>query len=111
MQQYIPVLGLAYADLAPLPFTKDNPYLSAATVAALSAANPGFAAGEPLYLSKNFSDIDPLHGDRFFTTTTYRAEASLDGNFHVGFGRSKVIGRSRVPSPAARTIALIPSPP
>ena len=84
VQQYIPVLGLAYADLAPLPFTKDNPYLSAATVAALSAANPGFAAGEPLYLSKNFSDIDPLHGDRFFTTTTYRAEASLDGNFHVG---------------------------
>jgi len=84
VEQYIPVLGLTYADLAALPFTKDNPYLSAATIATLSAANPGFAAGQPLYLSKNFNDVDPLHGDRYFTTTTFRAEAGLEGNFRLG---------------------------
>ena len=39
---------------------------------------------------------------------------SITGRFStgtIGFGMSKVIGRNRVPSPAASTIALIPSPP
>ncbi|TCM07425.1 TonB-dependent receptor [Sphingomonas sp. PP-CC-3G-468] len=84
LQQYIPVLSFAYPDLQPLPFTRNNPYLSQSTVQALSAANPAFAAGQPLYLSKNFLDADPNGGDHYFTTTTYRALAALNGNFSLG---------------------------
>lgn len=65
-----------------IPFTRDNPYLTASQLATLTAASPAFAAGSPLYLSK-FFDILPT---RAGTTDTGvgRGLISLDGDFMLG---------------------------
>lgn len=68
-------------------FNKTNPFLSASDVATLSAANPGFASGGNLYLSR-FFDILPTR-DRPSTTDTWRALLSVDGDFNL-LGRQLV---------------------
>lgn len=73
-----------FPELFPFPFTRNNPYLSAATVAALSASSPEFAAGQPLYLGKFILDIYPDGGDVRQTTDTYRAAFAADGKFDLG---------------------------
>ncbi len=70
----------------PIAFTKNNPYLSASEVATLSAANPAFAAGQPLYLSK-FSNWLPGGRNAASYTDTWREMLSINGDFNV-FGRN-----------------------
>ena len=69
-----------------ITFTRANPFLTAADLATLSAAAPSFAAGAPLFLSKQFADILPT---RTFTTDTdtYRGLFAADGDFNL-FGRN-----------------------
>jgi iron complex outermembrane receptor protein len=66
----------------PLPFYKNNPYLSSSEVATLSAANPAFAAGQPLYLSK-FSNWLPTGRNDASYTDTWREMLTLNGDFNV----------------------------
>lgn len=80
--QFTGALAGTYPALAPFAFTKTNPYLSAATIAQLSAANPAFAAGGPLYLSK-ILNVGSSYLDQRFTTKTLQALASLDGDFNA----------------------------
>lgn len=81
--EFTPLTAFAYPTNAPLPFTKTNPYLSPATIAALSAANPGFAAGQPLYLSKDFQNLDNINGNIIDTTKTFNGVIGLDGDFNA----------------------------
>jgi len=67
----------------PIAFTIDNPYLTAASKATLSAARPGFAQGAPIFLSKYFYDLVP-NDQQTTTTNTYRALLSANGDFDVG---------------------------
>jgi iron complex outermembrane receptor protein len=66
----------------PIPFYKNNPYLSASEVATLSAANPAFAAGQPLYLSK-FSTWSPTGRNTANYTDTWREMVTLNGDFQL----------------------------
>jgi outer membrane receptor protein involved in Fe transport len=88
-----------FPRLCPIPFTRDNAYLSAATVAQLSALSPAFASGQPLYLSKAFINQDSKYSDRRFTTETLRGLIGLSGDFtaikrhffwDVAYSRSRV---------------------
>src|SRR5690606_35691396 len=67
----------------PIAFTVDNPFLTDQARAGLIAANPAFAGGAPLYLSKLFLDLVPDPSQRT-KTETYRAVVGLDGTFDVG---------------------------
>lgn len=63
----------------PIPFYDTNPYLSSSELATLEAADPAFATGSPLYLSK-FSDWLPDgRNDRNFTDT-WREMLTLSGD-------------------------------
>ena len=77
------VLNSVASGAGPLPFTSSNPFLSPATIAALSAASPSFAAGGPLFLSRILPDILPSP-DRLTETETMRALLGIDGEFDVG---------------------------
>ncbi len=68
-----------FGPYSAVAFTKDNPYLTPGEVATLSTANPGFAAGGPLYLSKA-SDILPTRNDSNITNT-WREMLTLKGDF------------------------------
>ena len=75
---------LNYGSYAgPVIFTINNPYLNDQAKAALSAANPGFAFGAPLFLSKYFYDLTP-DNTQSYETDTYRGLIGLDGDFSVG---------------------------
>jgi iron complex outermembrane receptor protein len=90
------VQGSTASGQGPIAFTRDNAFLTPAEVATLSAANPGFAAGGPLYLSK-FLDALPSR-ERTSDTRSGRALVSLDGDFAAGERRfywSAAFGRSR----------------
>lgn len=78
--QYTASLTGSFPALQPLAFTRTNPYLSAATVAQLSAANPGFANGQPLFLAKVLN-VGSSYLDQRFTTETRRGVIALDGDF------------------------------
>ncbi len=67
----------------PVVFTNANPYLSTQARTLLGAANPAFAGGAPLYLSKYFYDLTPAN-DQTTRTDTYRAALALEGDFDVG---------------------------
>jgi outer membrane receptor protein involved in Fe transport len=67
----------------PIAFTINNPYLTTAAKATLSAARPAFAAGAPIFLSKYFYDLVPSD-QQTTTTNTYRALLSANGDFDVG---------------------------
>ncbi|WP_343699021.1 TonB-dependent receptor [Caulobacter sp.] len=88
--------GAASAGQGPIAFTRDNPFLTASQIAALSAASSSFAAGGPLYLSK-FLDVLPDR-ERSSRTRSGRALVSLDGDFSAAdrqFYWSAAFGRSR----------------
>lgn len=65
-----------------LPFTKNNAYLTASEVSALSAASTSFANGGTLYLSKMWSDLLPSQSETY-RTDTYRALLSASGDFNA----------------------------
>jgi iron complex outermembrane recepter protein len=67
-----------------IAFTRNNAFLSPATVAQLSAAHPAFGAGAPLFLSKIFPDLRK-ENDQRTTVETYRGLLALDGDFSVGW--------------------------
>lgn len=81
LQQFTGAIAAPYPALAPIAFTNTNPYLTPATVAALSAANPGFGAGNPLYLSKTFTNLGSRYLDQTFTTDTTRFLIGIEGKF------------------------------
>ncbi|MEH3048471.1 TonB-dependent receptor plug domain-containing protein [Sphingomonas adhaesiva] len=77
------ILGDSALGTGPIAFTRTNPFLTTATVNALSALSPTFAAGGPLFLSKTFNDLTP-DNDQTYRTETYRGLLALDGGFDVG---------------------------
>lgn len=89
-----------------IAFTRNNPFLTPAQVATLSAASPAFAAGGPLYLSK-FLDVLPDR-ERGGRTRSGRALVSLEGDLTAGardlywslaFARSRTEARQEVWAP------------
>jgi outer membrane receptor protein involved in Fe transport len=80
------VLGSAEANSGAIAFTRTNPFLTQATIDALSAASPQFANGGPLFLSKYFYDLTP-DNTVLNRTDTYRGVVSLDGDFTALGGR------------------------
>lgn len=97
------VIGSFAGGSEPYAFNRDNPYLNAEQVAALSALSPAFAAGGDLYLSKSFEDL--LHTRTYeFETQVKRGVIALDGYFDLGgreydyglyYTRSEVTGWQR----------------
>lgn len=77
------VLNNAASGAGPIAFTITNPFLSSSAIAALSTANPMFAAGAPLFLSKIFTDLVPAD-EQTFDTETIRAVVGVDGEFTWG---------------------------
>jgi iron complex outermembrane receptor protein len=75
------ILNSAASGSGPIQFNRTNPFLTAAEIAALTAAQPSFGAGAPLFLSKDFVDLLPTQ--HFVTrTASYRALIALDGDFN-----------------------------
>ena len=79
------ILNSAASGAGPIQFNRTNPFLTASEIAALTAAQPSFGAGAPLFLSKDFTDLLPSQ-DFITTTDSYRALIALDGDFNR-FGR------------------------
>ena len=65
---------------------KSNPYLTSAEVAEISAADPTFAHGGPVWLSKAFNNVLPTQTFTY-PTDTYSAHIGLDGDF-TSMGRN-----------------------
>lgn len=80
------ILNSASSGGGPIPFTKTNPYLTATDIVTLSAANPTFASGGPLFLSKLWNDL-PNTRQAITDTKVYRGVFGLDGDFDA-FGRN-----------------------
>lgn len=77
------ILNPAASNAGPIVFTRNNPFLSADAITALSAASPAFGAGAPLFLSKSFNDL--LQDGRQQTEAdTWRALVALDGDLDLG---------------------------
>lgn len=77
------ILNPAASNAGPIVFTRNNPFLTADAIAALSAASPAFGAGAPLFLSKSFNDL--LQDGRQQTEAdTWRALVALDGDLDLG---------------------------
>ncbi|EGY01037.1 TonB-dependent receptor [Nitrospirillum viridazoti Y2] len=72
-----PATGSGY-----IAFTRNNAFLTADTVAALSAASPTFRNGGPLFLSKFWDDLLPTREIKTTTDTT-RVQVGLDGDFDL----------------------------
>ena len=68
----------------PITFTTNNPFLSDSARQTLSAANPGFAAGAPIFLSKYFFDLTPSNSQTY-KTETYRGVLGIEGDFSAGW--------------------------
>lgn len=77
------VLNSPASGSGPIAFTRNNPFLTAGQLTALGAASPAFAAGAPLFLSKQFTDLLPTNASEI-TTDTYRAAITLEGDFAIG---------------------------
>jgi iron complex outermembrane receptor protein len=81
--------GVAYfagGGFGPISFDRTNPFLTASELATLSAANPAFAAGSPLLLSKTLQILP--NRDRIEIQDTWRGVLALDGDFE-GWGDRK----------------------
>lgn len=78
------VLNSAASNAGVITFTRNNAFLTAETIAALSARSPGFAAGAPLFLSKGFDDL-LLDNNRRTRVETWRGMLALDGEFQIGW--------------------------
>lgn len=74
------VLGSGPTNTGAIAFTVNNPYLTDDARRTLIAANPAFATGTPLFLSKNFRDLT-IAPETISTTKTYRGMLALDGDF------------------------------
>ena len=75
------VLNQTSPSLGAIAFRRTNPYLTQSAIDTLSAANPGFAAGAPLWLSRNFyNDLFPSNLQEN-ETTTWRVQGGLEGDF------------------------------
>jgi outer membrane receptor protein involved in Fe transport len=75
------ILNPAASGSGPIQFNRTNPFLTAAEIAQITAAQPSFGAGAPLFLSKDFVDLLP--SQEFKTTTdNWRALIALDGDFN-----------------------------
>lgn len=68
-----------------LIFFANNPFLTSEAVADLSAANPRFGFGAPLFLSKSFNDDILPDNRRVSATKTSRLMLSLDGAGDIGW--------------------------
>lgn len=68
----------------PVMFNINNPFLTDSARATLSAANPAFAAGAPIFLSKYFNDLTPSN-TQTTTTETWRGVLGVEGDFAVGW--------------------------
>jgi outer membrane receptor protein involved in Fe transport len=77
------VLNTPESNAGYILFTRDNPFLTDAQIASLSAASPSFAFGAPLFLSKIFPDL-AISNNQTFRTETYRGLLALDGEFSLG---------------------------
>lgn len=73
------VLNATDSNFGPIFFNIANPFLTPGAIETLTAANPGFAAGAPMFLSKYFNDLVPSN-EREHENETYRALLSLDGD-------------------------------
>lgn len=71
------------ANTGAIPFNRNNPFLSAAAIASLSALSPTFATGSNLFLSKNYEDLLPTR-EVLYKAKTYRGGVNLDGDFSWG---------------------------
>lgn len=75
------VLNQTSPSLGAIFFNRNNPYLTADTIAAITAARPAFGAGAPLWLSRNFyNDLFPSNIQEN-ETETWRALVGLEGDF------------------------------
>lgn len=74
--------GSATSQGQAVTFNRNNPYLTPAAIASLSAASPTFAAGGNLFLSRYF-DILP-NRNRHAETETWRALVGIEGDFSAG---------------------------
>lgn len=77
------VLNQTSPSLGAIFFNRNNPYLTADTIAALTAARPAFGAGAPLWLSRNFYDGLFPSNLQENETETWRALAGLEGDFEA----------------------------
>jgi iron complex outermembrane receptor protein len=75
------ILNTAASGAGPIQFNRTNPFLTPSEIAALTAAQPSFGGGAPLFLSKNFADLLPSQ-DFITTTDSYRFLLALDGDFN-----------------------------
>ena len=75
------VLNQTDPALGAIMFTASNPYLTDDAIASLSTANPGFAFGAPLWLSRHFyDDLFPSNIQKNETEIA-RVQLGLDGDF------------------------------
>lgn len=74
------VLNNAASGAGVIAFTRNNAFLTPATVAQLTALRPAFGAGAPLFLSKWFDDLLPTR-EGSQVTESYRVLAGLEGDF------------------------------
>ena len=75
--------GVAYfagGGYGPVSFDRTNPFLNASELAALTAAYPTFAAGDPLLLSKTLQILPSR--ERIEIQDTWRGVLALDGDFN-----------------------------
>ncbi len=84
LSEMIALYANSFPRLSQIAFTRNNPYLSQETIDQLSALNPGFAAGDPLYINKTFTNQSAKMKEGHFRTDTYRGMLGLSGNFDIG---------------------------
>lgn len=77
------VLNNAASGAGVISFTRDNAFLTPAALAQLSAANPAFAAGGALYLSKQWADALPTR-EFVYSTDVWRGQIGLEGDLTIG---------------------------
>jgi iron complex outermembrane recepter protein len=75
------VLNQTDPALGAIMFTVNNPFLTSDAIASLSAANPGFAFGAPLWLSRNFYDGLFPSNTQENDTETWRGLLGAEGDF------------------------------
>jgi len=74
------VLNNAASGAGVLSFTRTNAFLSQAAITQLSAASPAFAAGGPLFLSKQWADALPTR-EFVYSTDVWRGQVGIEGDF------------------------------
>ncbi|WP_203290663.1 TonB-dependent receptor domain-containing protein [Maricaulis parjimensis] len=72
------------APFGAIMFNAFNPFLTPEAIASLSSANPGFAFGAPMWLSKHFDGQLAPTDTTTHETDTLRAMVGLEGEFSAG---------------------------